>query len=327
MRSSLFSIALACTGFAMAENPISSDLAITDLRLHDPSSIVTEGKESWLFATGNGINSFHSRDLKRWEPGPPVFNQPLPWFNQVADSQRGHLWAPDIVKVGGTHFLYYSVSAFGKQTSAIALATNLSLDPSDRRFAWKDRGIVLQSKRGDPYNAIDPSLLLDGDRLWMSFGSFWDGIFLIELDRPTGLLKDPGAKPVRIAFAPEIEAPFLHKHGAYYYLFVNWGLCCRGAKSTYEIRVGRSKTAMGPYLDRDGNNLTRGGGSLLLETRGDFVGPGHASIVVDRKGQERLACHYYDASRRGASFLAMPKLEWTDDAWPRVSVKEKPTRP
>ena len=74
----------------------------------------------------------------------------------------------------------------------------------------------------------------------------WDGIFLVELDPKTGLRREPAAPPICLATAPEIEAPFLHKHADKYYLFVNWGKCCRGTNSTYEIRVGRSETITGP---------------------------------------------------------------------------------
>lgn len=308
--------ALLLTCLLSRANPEKFEVVPT--RTHDPSGIVHDGDTAWIFSTGNGVRSHSSKDLETWTKGPPVFPRPLPWLKQVAPSQRGHLWAPDILKINDRFFLYYSVSAFGKQSSALALATSPSLDPKADDYHWSDQGIVLRSKAGDPYNAIDPSILLDGDQLWMSFGSFWDGIFLTELDPATGKLKDPDAKPIQLASAPEIEAPYLHKRGKFYYLFVNWGLCCRGVKSTYEIRVGRSEKVTGPYLDRDGIDLRNGGGSLVIGTAGDFVGPGHASIVRDAKGRERLACHYYDASRNGSSHLAFPLLRWTEGDWPEI---------
>ncbi len=316
-------LSILCSA-ARADLPAQAPAPSKDIRLHDPSSIVTDAGEAWLFSTGVGIRSYRSTDLTHWKPGPLVFNRPLPWLKDIAPSQKGHLWAPDIIKAGKTYLLYYSVSAFGKQTSAIALATSPTLDPAAPTYSWRDHGIVIRSNPGDPYNAIDPSVMLDGDRLWMAFGSFWNGIFIVELDPLTGKLKDPSSKPLAIAAAPEIEAPFLHKHRGFYYLFVNWGLCCRGADSTYEIRVGRSKSVTGPYLDREGNDLRQAGGTLVLASRGSFVGPGHASIFRDPDGRERLACHYYDPSRRGASFLATPHLHWSADGWPEVPTPRTP---
>ena len=61
-----------------------------------------------------------------------------------------------------------------------------------------------------------------------------------------------------------IEASYLYQHGGYYYLFVNWGICCKGTNSTYNIRVGRSKQVTGPYLDQSGVDLLKGGGGSLV---------------------------------------------------------------
>src|SRR6185436_18533297 len=110
------------------------------------------------------------------------------------------------------------------------------------------------------------------------FGSFWDGIHLVGLDPSTGLRRDPKDNPVRLASAPEIEAPFLHQRDGYYYLFLNWGKCCRGVNSTYEIRVGRSRSVAGPYIDRSGTDLREAGGTLVLAGEDRWIGPGHASI-------------------------------------------------
>ena len=287
-------------------------------RVHDPSAIISDHGKAWIFSTGIGLRSHHSNDLEHWQSGPPVFNSPLPWFRDISPTQRGHLWAPDAIRIGKRFLLYYSVSAFGKQSSAIALTTTPTLDPESPNHRWTDQGVVIRSKRGDPFNAIDPCILLDKDKLWMAFGSFWDGIFLIELDPRTGKRNAPDTPPVRLASAPEIEAPFLHKRGDHYYLFVNWGLCCRGVKSTYEIRVGRAANVAGPYLDQDGTDLRDGGGSLVLGSRGSRVGPGHASIVRDLVGRENLAYHYYDADQNGRSFLALTPLQWSADGWPVI---------
>jgi arabinan endo-1,5-alpha-L-arabinosidase len=287
-----------------------------DVRVHDPSTIVKEGDTYWFFGTGRGVNSYRSGDLVEWERGPAVFPELPDWITDVAPSQRGHFWAPDIIHQNGRYLLYYSVSAFGRNTSAIALATTPALDPESPDHAWKDEGIVIRSREDDNFNAIDPAITRDAEgRLWMSFGSFWSGIKLIELDPVTGHRIAPDSPMHALAYKREIEAPAIHRHDGYYYLFVNWGICCRGVNSTYNIRVGRGRDITGPYLDRDGSDMREGGGSLFLETDGPFIGPGHVGIF-EEEGRHWLGLHFYDGTNRGRPTLALRPLSWGDDGWP-----------
>jgi arabinan endo-1,5-alpha-L-arabinosidase len=286
-------------------------------RFHDPSTPIRQGDTWWIFSTGNGILTRHSKDLKNWAEGEPVFKTFPAWHREVVPEQKGHLWAPDVIHQGGLYFLYYSVSGWGKNTSAIGLATNATLDPQSPDFQWKDRGIVIRSGHGDPYNAIDPQLLADDDgRLWMVFGSFWTGIQLIELDPKTGLRHPTRTGVKQLAWNETIEAASLLKHGGFYYLFVDWGLCCRGLQSTYEIRVGRSRKVTGPYLDADGKNMSTGGGTLFLKSGGDRIGPGHASFI-EESGKVRMFYHYYDGRRFGIPTLGDLPLRWRKDGWPQ----------
>lgn len=285
--------------------------------VHDPSTIVEEGSDAWCFTTGNGVAMFR-QDGKEWSFGGTVFpreKQPA-WNKEIVPENKGHLWAPDVIELDGRWCVYYSVSSFGKNTSAIGMVSRKKLGPGTEQDPWEDKGMIISSKRGDKFNAIDPAVTKDGQKLWMSFGSFWDGIMLIELDPKTGLRKNIDQKPQQLAVAPEIEAPFIHKEGDWYYLFVNWGKCCRGADSTYEIRVGRSKNIIGPYEDRDGNPMVAAGGTLVLGSKGRFIGPGHASILQKGKRQW-LAHHYYDGEDRGLSKLRLVALEWKN-GWPLV---------
>jgi len=206
-------------------------------------------------------------------------------------------------------------SGWGKNESAIGLASSPTLDPKDPAYHWKDEGIVIRSGTHSAYNAIDPQLHADPDgRFWMVFGSFWTGIQLIELNPKTGLRK--GDKVRQLAFHESIEAPALLKHGGYYYLFVNWGLCCRGLNSTYEIRIGRSRKITGPYLDTAGEDLATGGGTVFLKSEGDRVGPGHASFLQE-KGATRMFFHYYDRKQGGFATLGDLQLGWDDNGWPK----------
>lgn len=286
-------------------------------RLHDPSTVVRERGDAWCFSTGPGIGVL-KQDGNEWRHVGPVFprgSQP-DWHEEKIPGNRGHLWAPDVIEIGDRWCVYYSVSTFGKNTSAIGMASRKTLGPGTEDEPWEDLGVIITSGPGDRFNAIDPALIADGRRLWMSFGSFWDGIMLVELDAKTGLRKDPEPPPVKLASYPEIEAPFIHKQDGWYYLFVNWGKCCRGVESTYEIRVGRSKSIEGPYEDREGTPMVQGGGTQVLASRDRFIGPGHASIY--EKGRRQwLVHHYYDGEDHGKSKLRLVPLEW-EDGWPVV---------
>lgn len=298
-----------------------AQLGSRGVRVHDPSTIVKCKDEYWVFFTGRGVRSYHSKDLVKWEPGPPVFTNALPWVAEAVPLNRSGLnfWAPDIIHLGDRYLLYFSVSSFGKNTSAIGLATNPTLDPNDPKYQWTDKGIVVRSSDREDFNTIDPAVTLDADgKLWLAFGSFWGGIKMIQLDPATGKRIAPDSPIYSLAHYASIEAPFIYHHEGYYYLFVNWGMCCRGANSTYNIRVGRSQKITGPYLDKDGKDLLVGGGSLLAETDGPFIGPGHAGILKE-DDKYWLSMHFYDGTQRGASMLAIRPLHWSADGWPTLT--------
>lgn len=288
------------------------------LRVHDPSTIVRCKDEYWLFSTGTGVLSRHSKDLAKWEAGPPVFSEYPKWFQDFVPGHRGHLWAPDVIRLDGSYLLYYSISLWGKNTSAIALVTNPTLDPSDPNFRWNDEGIVVRSVATNEFNTIDPAVFLDRDgKLWLVFGSYWTGIKLIELDAKTGKRIAPDSPMYSLAWHSSIEAASIVRHGDEYILFVNWGQCCRGIESTYEIRMGRSAKVTGPYLDRDGKDLMKDGGSVFLQSSGRFIGPGHAAVFTEGN-KSIVSMHYYDGERGGAQSLTVRELEWDDAGWPRA---------
>jgi arabinan endo-1,5-alpha-L-arabinosidase len=286
--------------------------------VHDPSTIVKCKEEYWLFSTGRGIASRHSKDLIEWQAGPHVFASPPAWTTGAVPGSTGYFWAPDVIHLADRYLLYYSVSRWGGKTSAIGLAANMTLDPADPGYHWTDHGIVIQSGDRDNFNAIDPAVTQDADgNLWLVFGSFWSGIKLIQLDPATGKRITLDSPVYSLAYHESIEAPFIYHHKGCYYLFVNWGLCCRGVNSTYNIRIGRSTDITGPYIDKNGVNMLAGGGSLFLETEGQFIGPGHAGIFS--QGEKHwLSYHYYDGSRAGRAALAIRPLQWNADGWPQL---------
>lgn len=308
-------VAVFGPGTAVAEEALRGDLMI-----HDPSTIIADDGRYWVFGTGRGILSRFSTNLVEWQAGPPVFESAPAWTTDVVPGNRGRFWAPDVLKVNGRYLLYYSVSSWGSRNSAIGLATNATLNPAAPDFRWHDAGPVIRTTERDDFNAIDPSVMQDSRRrLWLAFGSFWSGIKLIELDPKTGLRLDPGAPIRALAWHDSIEAACLHEHGGWFYLFVNWGLCCRGTNSTYNIRVGRSASVTGPYLDKNGVDLLRGGGSLFLPTTGNQFGPGHAGIL-ERDGTNWFSYHYYDGRSGGMARLGIRPLTWTTNGWPEIQM-------
>lgn len=285
-------------------------------RVHDPSTIAQCGDEFWTFATGDGIKAVHSTNLTEWRFSKPALAANPLWTTNVAAVHRDYFWAPDIIQSHGRYLLYFSVSSWGKNTSAIGLATNITLDPADARFNWSDAGIVVRSFATNDFNTIDPAISFDADgKLWMAFGSYWSGIKLIELDPKTGHRIATNSPMYSLAHHDSIEAAFIHRRNTNYFLFVNWGQCCRGTNSTYEIRIGRSTKITGPYLDREGRDLLRGGGTPFLSTKPPFYGPGHAGIITVA-AQDWFSCHYYDGNNRGRSQLWVGKLNWNEDGWP-----------
>lgn len=300
-----------------------AELGSRGVRLHDPSTIVKCKDEYWIFYTGRDVRSYRSKDLLKWEAGPVVFSNAPAWVAETVPANRSgrDFWAPDVIQVGDRYLLYYSVSSFGKNTSAIGLVTNPTLDPDDPKYQWTDQGVVITSSPRDDFNAIDPALFQDANgSLWMPFGSFWGGIKMIQLDPQTGKRIAPDSPVYGLAHYDSIEAPFIYRHDGKYYLFVNWGFCCRGTNSTYEIRVGRSDKVTGPYRDREGKDLLLGGGMQLLGTEDVFIGPGHAGILKE-DDKFWFGFHFYNAAQRGSSTYAIRPLRWDQDGWPVVDRK------
>ncbi|MEO7911808.1 MAG: arabinan endo-1,5-alpha-L-arabinosidase [Roseiflexaceae bacterium] len=298
-----------------------------DFRVHDPS-IIKQNDTFYVFSTGDerGLNHGtiqirRSLDLTTWELLGTIFPTMPDWIAAAIGGAPPNLWAPDISFFNGKYHLYYAGSRFGTNNSVIGLATNSTLDPASPEYQWIDEGLIVRSRLTDNWNAIDPNIGLDADNMpWLSFGSFWDGIKMRRIDPSTGKLASDDTTLYSLASRQggPIEAPSIVYRDGYYYLFVSFDLCCRSVISTYNIRVGRSATITGPYIDRDGKGMDRGGGTLLLETKDRFVGPGGQMIYLDDRVY-RMVNHYYDRSDQGTPKLQIHDLEWTSDGWPQLA--------
>ena len=314
--------------------PVGTEFSARNTPVHDPV-LIKEKDTYYIFCTGNGISVYSSPDLQRWRKEAPVFSRPPEWAVRTIPGFKGHIWAPDISFHNGRYYLYYAVSAFGKNTSCIGLAVNTTLDPRSPGYKWEDKGMVIQSVPGrDMWNAIDPNLVFDDqDTPWLSFGSFWDGIKLVKLQDNLQAIAEPQewytiARRPRDFSTPDtsagngaIEAPFIFRKGKYYYLFVSRDYCCQGEKSTYKVVVGRSEKVQGPYLDKQQQPLQLDGGTLVAEGDGvNWYGAGH-NAVFSNSGKDYIVLHGYDAKDRGRSKLIIEEISWDPDGWPIVKIQ------
>lgn len=303
---------------------------MTDPSVHDPVVAFCEGRY-YLFCTGFGVTQMSSSDLRTWKFEKQVLSPVPEWARQAVPGYNGHTWAPDIIFRDGTYYLYYSCSTFGKNTSAIGVATNRTLNTESPDYQWVDHGMVLQSlPYRDMWNAIDPNVIVDGDGTpWMVFGSFWDGIKLTRLDKSMLRLSEPQQwfslcrreRAVTDDSDPgtgAVEAPFIFYKDGWYWLFVSTDYCCRGKDSTYKVQVGRSSTVTGPYLDRDGRSMLDGGGTVVVAGNGRYPGVGHTATVTFN-GRDYLFFHDYDETRNGQSVLLIREIDWST-GWPQVTL-------
>jgi len=292
---------------------------------HDPT-LIHVGPTYYLFYTGDGIQVETSADGHTWSLPSQVFHSPLSWWTTYATSMNSNdVWAPDIHFFHGKYWLYYAVSSFGSNSSAIGLVSSTS--PGG---PWKDEGKVLSSMAYDTYNAIDPNLCFDADgNPYLAFGSFWNDIYITKLDpttmKPTGSLTNiafrvlnPATGTLRANSHAAEGAGIVFADG-YYYLFMSWDQCCQGSYSTYKIVYARATSITGPYFDASGNAsyLSDGtrGGTILDQTNGRWVGPGGEFVLRDTNGGWLMVHHAYDADKGGVPTLRIKDL-YFHDGWP-----------
>lgn len=328
MRILIVTALLACSTLAAAQPSFHQRRAFsTDTAMvHDPVMAYDHGLY-YMMSTGHGIQLMTSPDRKTWTMVPHGVITDIPaWTHDSVPEFKRHIWAPDLLRWHGKWWLTYSCSSFAKNTSAIGLmcADTLSADTH-----WEDRGAVVCSQRlRDNWNAIDSNIIIDeNDQPWMTWGSFWGGIQLARLDSTLHLAQPRQQKVIAARFSPAlqsepgvnaIEAPFIFRHGGYYYLFVSFDFCCRGMESTYRVAVGRSKQVDGPYLDATGKDLAKGGGTVVFEgDKKEFEAAGH-SAAYHFGDTDLFICHGYAIDKGGASILVQRRIVWTEDGWPTL---------
>jgi len=319
---------------ALSLSSISTRALETDGLVRDPSRMVKQGQTYWIYGTGVGAQQYSSPDRIHWTRRGAAIPKAPDWVAaNVPGNKDNVVWAPDVIFHGGKYFLFYSYSAWGSNKSAIGVAINTSLDPN----GWQDQGVVIASTGTEGFNAIDPCGFEDAQgNFWLSFGSYVRGTRLVQLDSQTGkrLENAPIHETATHSEVPgnPVEASYIHFHDGYYYLFVNWDFCCRASRSSYNIRMGRSKSVTGPFLDKSGKDLNAGGGSLFLSALfdngsgrqiDDEVGPGHVGIL--REGNDYwLSTHYEWSRTTNATTLNVQRMVWDADGWPRAVIDAGP---
>ncbi|WP_177200908.1 arabinan endo-1,5-alpha-L-arabinosidase [Roseateles sp. YR242] len=312
LAAGLLAAACAPVGPASVPSPASPASAASPVETnpgaHDPSLIVVDG-QFHVFTTGRGVQHLRSSDGQHWERLAPVFDQAPAWWADAVPAHRGlDVWAPKVFEHKGRFWLMYSISTFGKNRSAIGLASSTALQGQP----WRDDGLVQASVETDDFNAIDPDVLADTDgRLWLSYGSFWGGLRVVELDPQS--LRPRGETRFMARRKGGIEAPTLWRRGEWVYLFASFDFCCRGLNSTYNIRVGRARSPQGPFVDQAGVDMMNGGGTVVEQGAGRWIGPGHQDVVG-----RWIVRHAYDAQDGGRPKLRLDELRWTEDGWPML---------
>jgi arabinan endo-1,5-alpha-L-arabinosidase len=185
-------------------------------------------------------------------------------------------------KVGNRYYLYYSVSSFGVQDSAIGLARSSTMDAG----TWTDLGSTgITSSSAKPYNAIDSNVFQVGSNYYSTFGSFWKGIYQVQMKSNPTITAGSATQLASTSDGEVIEGSFMYKHGNYYYRFYSKGSCCGydktrpAAGKEYRVLVCRSSSPTGDFKDKNGIACTNGGGTVVLASHGWVYGPGGQGVL------------------------------------------------
>ncbi|WP_161554500.1 arabinan endo-1,5-alpha-L-arabinosidase [Sinomicrobium soli] len=326
------------------QDPAPEMTGITGLK--DTSRLIRSDGKIFCYATGGGIRMIWASSLSsgQWNTGPDVFPERPAWW--AGYSPINIAWAPDVVfdEKSSEYRMYYCVSKLGSSTSAIGLATNKTLNPDNPEYGWIDQGIVISSIEGvDGFNALDPCPVQRPDGAWfLTFGSHFGGIKLIRLGEDgkmhPGITEISDLARKENTFRNAIEAPALYpgtKNGEEgFWLFVNWGTgnsIANGENATYEVKMGWSQDIRGPYLDKEGNSMYDGGGTVFLSNQQTFewdestrIAPGHVGLIygdkLDGTHPDWVSYSYWlkNPPARNGIRMGIQRLGTDEDGWPEA---------
>lgn len=327
--------------------------------VHDPSIIKADDT---YYVFGSHLAAAKSTDLRNWkqiETRVHERNRLIPnVFTELEETftwaQTNTLWAPDVIQLpDGRYYMYYCACRGDSPLSALGVAVSDNIEGP-----YKNLGIILKSgglraPDGSIYdatrhpNVVDPHVFFDAEgKLWMVYGSYSGGIFILEMDPETGFpLPDQGyGKKLVGGNHSRIEGPYIlyNPTTKYYYLFLSFGgLDSRGG---YNIRVARSKNPDGPYYDPQGKNMIdahgpRGSffddkaiepygaklvGNFLFRSDYEFYGyvsPGHNSAYHDPETDRYFVIMHTRFPRTGEYHeVRTHQIFFNEDGWPVMSV-------
>ncbi|OEI76318.1 endo-alpha-(1-_5)-L-arabinanase [Bacillus subtilis] len=335
-----------------AQKPVFKEVSV-----HDPSIIKTNGT---FYVFGSHLTSAKTNDLMQWQQLTTSVSNDNPLIPNVYEelketfewAQSDTLWAADVTQLAdGKYYMYYNACRGDSPRSAMGVAVADNIEGP-----YKNKGIFLKSgmegtsSDGTPYdatkhpNVVDPHTFFDKDgKLWMVYGSYSGGIFILEMNPKTGFpLPGQGyGKKLLGGNHSRIEGPYVlyNPDTQYYYLYLSYG----GLDATggYNIRVARSKKPDGPYYDAEGNPMldVRGKegtffddrsiepygvklmGSYTFEKENEkgtgYVSPGHNSAYYDEKtGRSYLIFHTRFPGRGEEHEVRVHQLFMNKDGWP-----------
>ena len=284
----------------------------------DPSAVRADDGTFYAYGTednwhdGEGFRPIpivKSEDLVNWEYVGEAFETKPEW------KDSGYLWAPEVLWMNDTYYMYYSYSEWGDENPGIGVAT--SDDPAS---PFTDQGKLFLSDEIGVENSIDPMVFRRDGTPHLFWGSF-HGIYAVELSSDG--VETVGEK-THVA-GEHYEGAYVVERDGSYYFFGSVGTCCDGEFSTYHVRVGRSGSLLGPYEDKDGTDLREAKGPVVVEEGNGFVGPGHNDVITDDAGDDWLLYHAYE---EGEGYiegtprrpLMLDRIDWSD-GWPKVEGK------
>lgn len=351
----LIALALPVKG-VLAEGPAIP--IFKDVSVHDPSII--KAADGYYYIYGSHMAAARSLDLIAWEQfsfnaregNTLVENAQEEMKEALTWAKTDTFWAPDVQQLNDGRYYYYYCACVGNAPLS-ALGVAVSDHPEG---PYRDLGIFLKS--GAPGyqahllpNVIDPHTFFDNEgKLWMVYGSYSGGIFILEMDPDTGFPKKHQGYGKKLLGKnhSRIEGPYIlyHPDTAYYYLFLSFGGL--GAKDGYNIRVARSKQPDGPYFDALGQNMQDCGGRdgsffrdedivgygvklmggwqfdpLPGEERRFSLGfrsPGHNSAYYDEKtGRSFLIFHTRFSGQGENHAVRVHQMFFNKEGWPVIS--------
>ncbi|HWT75097.1 MAG TPA: glycoside hydrolase family 43 protein [Mobilitalea sp.] len=256
--------------------PLKAKVPVTykfsNVSVHDPSIVEANGT---YYIFGSHLAVAKTTDLMNWtlvDSGVKKNNKVIPdAMNEMSDAftwaQTNTFWAPDVIQLeDGKYYYYYCNCEGSKPLAALGVAVSDNIEGP-----YKDIGVILKSgqnantpdENGDVYdatiepNVVDPCVFYDKEgKLWMMYGSYSGGIYILELDKKTGMPLEKGyGKKLLGKNHLRIEGSFIQysEETGYYYMFLSFGgLAANGG---YHIRVARSENPDGPYYDAQGNDM------------------------------------------------------------------------